>query len=160
MGPSQDRPHPISSAVAPLWSMEIIVSETHSGSCFTAAKSPTEWKKLTTWWAWTRLPRVSSAWGFLRLAACYLTNQRTVHQQNPSGVSGFRARLTRLHVLLPLQLMLHFPLLQLVSGDWLCCTQVCGLKFASVTQRPPRLPVPCVPGTVSSFSRAYGQPPH
>ena len=114
MGPSQDRPHPISSAVAPLWSMEITVSDAYSVSCFTDAETPDEWKKLTTWWAWTRNPQVSSAWGFVRLATCcYLTNQRTLHQWithsvtpsftwpvqllcwNPSGSSGFRAQATR-----------------------------------------------------------------
>ena len=41
MGSSQNRPRPVSSAVAPLCSMEITVSDTYSLSCFTHAKPPT-----------------------------------------------------------------------------------------------------------------------
>ena len=64
IGPSQDWPHPVSSAVAPLWSTEVMASGAHSWSCYTDAKTPTEWKKLTTWWAWTHSPLMSVSGGY------------------------------------------------------------------------------------------------
>ena len=40
MGPSEDRPSPISSALAPLWSTYITVPDAHFLSWFTDVKTP------------------------------------------------------------------------------------------------------------------------
>ena len=60
-GPDQGlprtNPSPISSALAPLRSTQMIVSDAHFLSCFTDAKTTTKWKKLTNWWLWAHSPQ-------------------------------------------------------------------------------------------------------
>ena len=75
MGLSWDRPlRPMSSALAPFWSTWITVSEAHFLSCFTDAKTPTKWKKVTTWWP---SAQPTGAWGLIMLTLvsppCYFT---------------------------------------------------------------------------------------
>ena len=56
-GLSGTDPSPMSSAVVPLRSTQIIVFDAHFLSCFTDARTTTKWKKLTTWRPWAHSPQ-------------------------------------------------------------------------------------------------------
>ena len=55
MGPPKTDPSPVSSAVGPLWSTQIIVSHTHFLSFSDARKPPLNGR--TTWWSGARSPQ-------------------------------------------------------------------------------------------------------
>ena len=146
IGPFRTDPASILSALAPLWSTQITVSEAHFLSCFTDAKTPTKWKKLTTWWPWACSPQT---YWHLRIDTAnpcdttLLTHHqpiRIVHKLttypgmhptpktlplqilcwNPSCLAPFNKHCTFLH---------HNP----VSVDWLYCAWANEHNFGSVT---------------------------
>ena len=126
-------------------------------SCFTDAKTPNEWKKLTTWWPWTHSPQTYLHLRIDDVDPCDTTlfpHHQPVRElctswshtlQPPSltwhlkcfaethwGLWAFWALAAWTFCLVPCSKLtcLHHSL---VSVDWLCCAWVSGPKFCPGT---------------------------
>lgn len=136
VGPSWDRASPTSSAKAPLWSAEMITSDTCFLNCFSDTKTSTKWQKLTTWWSWARVAQ--TCWR-LRIDNVnpWATALSSRHQPAGEGDSPPPPGLCKclaetfgefkvleppdVFVLAPYGKSCIFLHHNPMSGDWLCC---------------------------------------
>lgn len=154
VGPSWDRASPTSSAKAPLWSAEMITSDTCFLNCFSDTKTSTKWQKLTTWWSWARVAQTCWRLRIDNVNPC-ATALSSRHQPAGEGDSPPPPGLCKclaetfgefkvleppdVFVLAPYGKSCIFLHHNPMSGDGFYCTWASGPKFSWVTVRVPQL---------------------